>query len=116
MLLWLRETLQDYLELFTAASKDYHVSHPSQVKFSQNRKSHRDLIAGLNTPMPESTFVQPTEHKQLLQWYLFQLPQPVRFYTWGHCIGQRFIDALIYNRSRYDLVARVAAYRDAWPL
>ncbi|KAJ0132905.1 Retrovirus-related Pol polyprotein from transposon TNT 1-94 [Fusarium oxysporum f. sp. albedinis] len=53
-----------------------------------------------------STFVQPTEHKQLLQWYLFQLPQPVRFYTWGHCIGQRFIDVLIYNRSRYDLVAR----------
>lgn len=82
-----------------------------KIKSSQNRKSHRDLIAGLNTPMPGSTFVQPTEHEQL-QRYLFQLPQQVRLYTWEYCIGQRFIDALIYDYSRYDFVARVAAYRD----
>jgi hypothetical protein len=86
-----------------------------KAKARKHRKYHRDLVAGLNTPIPRPTGIQSREDEQL-QSCLFRLPLQVRMCIWEYCIGQRFIYAPIYNRSRNSFVTRVSSYREPWPL
>ncbi|KAF5649636.1 hypothetical protein F52700_532 [Fusarium sp. NRRL 52700] len=71
------------------------------------------MVAGLNSPISRPIGIQQTENEQL-QSCLFRLPLQVRLRIWECCIGQRFIYAPIYNRSRHHFEARVASYREPW--
>ncbi|KAF5240087.1 hypothetical protein FANTH_9710 [Fusarium anthophilum] len=82
-----------------------------KTKSRKDRKYHQDLVAGLNTPIPRPTGIQSGQQEQP-QSRLFRLPLQVRLRIWEYCVGQRFIYAPIYNRSRHHFVARVAPYRE----
>ncbi|CVL07474.1 uncharacterized protein FMAN_14381 [Fusarium mangiferae] len=87
-----------------------------KAKARKDRKYYRDLVAGLNTPIRRPTAGIQSRDNEQLQSCLFRLPLQVRLQIWEYCIGQRFIYAPIYNRSRPHFVARVASYREPWPL
>ncbi|KAF5688813.1 hypothetical protein FCIRC_1719 [Fusarium circinatum] len=82
-----------------------------KTKSRKDRKYHQDLVAGLNAPIPRPTGIQSGQHEQP-QLCLFRLPPQLRLRIWEYCIGQRFIYAPIYSRSRHHFMARVASYRE----